>query len=244
MTFGQAVTVDTGSGTPELELDFEGIAKAAAYVSGSGTANLLFEYAVAENDVDADGIAIAANKLTLENGTIKVGTNNATLTHSAVAEDPGHKVEAVRPTLITSGDDTPKTSIDGLSVILTFSEAVEADTSFLNLRVNGANWPAAVVTVTGKTVEVSGFQHSSVRRTSLRYFWAGEASRTASAIGLRQSATRSPTASPTTSSTPSSSSPSPRSRRPIPTTPRRGWRPSPRAATRLPRRWQSRTGSC
>ena len=153
VTFGQAVTV---TGTPELDLDFEGVAKEAEYASGSGTANLLFEYTVAENDVDADGIAIGTDKLSLPGtATIKAGTTDVPLPHAAVAEDPGHKVEAVRPTLVVTGDDAPKTSIDGFHVILTFSEEIgEVNNDFMGVFTDRIPQAIRDSTMSGTTVDI------------------------------------------------------------------------------------------
>ena len=84
-------------------------------------------YTVAVGDVAAGGIAIAANKLT--GGTIYATgstTTSADLTHAAVAIDAGHKVDGIRPTLVTTGSDAPTTSTDGTQVILTFSEDISA----------------------------------------------------------------------------------------------------------------------
>lgn len=91
VTFSEDVTV---TGTPQLEIDVGGTAKTASYSSTSG-AKVVFSYTVEVGDSDDDGIAIGANKLTLNEGTIRDGTeNDATLTHSAVAADSGHKVSA------------------------------------------------------------------------------------------------------------------------------------------------------
>ena len=85
-------------------------------------------YTVAENDSAPNGIAIAANKLTLNGGTIKLSgytTVDAVLTHDAVAIDSGHKVDGMRPTLVTTGDDAPRRPrTDGTQVILTYSEDI------------------------------------------------------------------------------------------------------------------------
>ena len=125
VTFDGAVDI---TGTPQLELDFAGAAKAADCAAhGTDTTKLVCSYTVAENDSAPDGIAIAANKLTLNGGTIKRSgstTVDAVLTHDAVAIDAGHKVDGIRPTLVTTGDDAPKTSEDGTKVILTFSEDI------------------------------------------------------------------------------------------------------------------------
>ena len=90
MTFLGAVTVDTTGGRPGLELDFDGTAKPAAYDSGSGSTTLVLTYEVAENDADADGIAIGANRLTLNLGTLTSSSDTlvgAVLTHTAVLAD-------------------------------------------------------------------------------------------------------------------------------------------------------------
>ena len=76
-------------------------------------------YTVVENDSAPNGIAIAANKLTLNGGTI-----TADLDHAAVAIDAGQKVDGSRPTLVTTGADAPPPSTDGTKVILTFSETL------------------------------------------------------------------------------------------------------------------------
>ena len=92
--FSEAVTVDRAGGTPKLELDFDGKAKQATYASGTGTAALFFRYKVKANDMDADGIAIGANKLTLGGATILATADNTTaavLDHAAVPADPSHK---------------------------------------------------------------------------------------------------------------------------------------------------------
>ena len=91
VTFNENVTV---TGAPQLEIDVGGTAKMADYSSVSGAA-VVFIYTVVVGDSDSDGISIGANKLSLNSGTIKDSHgNDATLTHTAVAADDGHKVEA------------------------------------------------------------------------------------------------------------------------------------------------------
>ena len=68
VTFSTAVDV---TGTPQLELDIGGSAKQADYASGTGTTALVFSYRVAQNNADTNGIAIGANKLDLNSGTIQ-----------------------------------------------------------------------------------------------------------------------------------------------------------------------------
>ena len=130
VSFDESVIV---TGTPQLELDFDGTARTADY-SSANRAAVVFSYAVAADDIDTDGIAISANKLSLNEGTIKDDANNdATLTHDAVAADSGHKVEGsdtTAPTVsavaITSdpGDDDTYGLGDAVEVTVTFSEDV------------------------------------------------------------------------------------------------------------------------
>ena len=130
VTFSEYVII---TGTPQLELDLDGTATTADYRSTSGAA-VVFSYAVAAADIDTDGIAIGADKLTLNGGSIQDGgDNNAVLTHDAVAPDPGHKVEGTdttAPTVssvaITSdpGDDDTYGLGDSIEVTVTFSEDV------------------------------------------------------------------------------------------------------------------------
>ncbi len=93
VTFSEEVRV---TGRPQLELDFDGVAKVATYRAGTAT-TAVFRYRVREADTDADGIAIGANKLSLDRASIwdmGVPGNRADVTHDAVPADPGHKVSA------------------------------------------------------------------------------------------------------------------------------------------------------
>ena len=105
VTFSAAVTV---SGAPYLELDFgRQEARRADYAAGASTATALaFTYPVAAGDAAAAGIAIGANRLQRDGGTIGNESGmDAILTHAGVAADPAHKVDGVRPTLTVGRDD-------------------------------------------------------------------------------------------------------------------------------------------
>ena len=94
VTFSEDVTV---TGDPQLEIDVGGTAKTASFeeLDEAEGAGVGFRYTVAVGDTDTDGIAIAADKLSLNGGTIQDGAgNDAVLTHAAVAADSGHKVSA------------------------------------------------------------------------------------------------------------------------------------------------------
>ena len=96
VTFTESVTV---TGTPQVELTIGTSSKQASYTpTGSTTTKLVFEYTVVIGDEDTDGISIAANKLTLNSGTIKDAVGNAaTLTHTALTTQSSHKVAANVP---------------------------------------------------------------------------------------------------------------------------------------------------
>lgn len=111
VTFTEAVDV---TGTPQITLDVGGATKEADYASGTGTTELVFAYTILAGDTDADGVSIDANSLALNGGTIKDGAgNNATLTHSAVTDDSGHKVDTTAPSLSSPTDaETSDTEAD------------------------------------------------------------------------------------------------------------------------------------
>ena len=98
--FSEDVTV---TGSPQLELAIGSSNRTAVYESAEGSA-VVFSYTVAEGDSDDDGIAINANKLALNGGSIKDAANNdADLSHNALAAQDGHKVDGIRPRLSSLG---------------------------------------------------------------------------------------------------------------------------------------------
>ena len=162
VTFSAAVTV---TGTPQLEIDVSGTPTALDYSSGSGTTALVFTgYTVAANDEDANGLSIAANKLTLNSGTIKASAGDnpdAVLDHAAVAASANHKVDGIRPTLVTTGDNAPRTSTDGTKIILTFSENVD-----LQITATFATFFPVSVAGTAATVDLAEpHTHNSIELT-------------------------------------------------------------------------------
>ena len=130
-TFSEAVTVTTATtGTvvtgPRIGFTLGTATKHAVYDSGSGSKELLFDYVVAAGDVDADGIAVAANALELAGATIAdAASNAATLTHGGVAATASHKVDGVRPTVTSA-------AVSGSSLTVTFSENLGAAANLAN----------------------------------------------------------------------------------------------------------------
>ena len=154
VTFDAAVDI---TGTPQLELDFSGTAKAAACATGTNTTTMVCSYTVAVGDVAAGGIAIGANKLT--GGTITATgstTISADLDHGAVMIAAGHKVDGIRPTLLTAGNDAPTTSTDGTKVILTFSETISSVArSLITIQANSVTAATSAASAAGDKVELT-----------------------------------------------------------------------------------------
>ena len=155
VTFDEAVDI---TGSPQLELDFAGTAKAAACAAATNTTTMACSYTVAVGDSAPNGVAIAANKLS--GGTIYATGNtvaNADLDHVAVAIDNDHKVDGIRPTLVTTSPDAPTTSTDGTKVILTFSETLLSLVLRTNITIqaNGITLSTSAASVAGTKVELT-----------------------------------------------------------------------------------------
>ena len=104
VTFETPVAVDTTGGTPYLQFRLANTGGAVNreldYVSGSGTAVLIFEYVVqsGDNDTNANGILIRNNALKANGGAITHATTgrDARLNHGRPGNNgnfPGHKAD-------------------------------------------------------------------------------------------------------------------------------------------------------
>ena len=103
VTMSEATTVTTTGGTPQLALDIGGTTVQASYASGSGSTALVFNYTLQPGQTDADGIAVAANSMGLNGGTLKdAAGNNAALAHGAVATNASYRVDTTAPTATLS----------------------------------------------------------------------------------------------------------------------------------------------
>ena len=127
ITFSESADI---TGSPQVTLLIGSNERAATCAAATGTTTLVCSYEVTQGDNAPDGVGIKAKSLALNGGTIrKAGstTVNADLFHSAVAESiHQHKVDGIRPTLITTGPDAPRISTDGTKVFLRFSEALSS----------------------------------------------------------------------------------------------------------------------
>lgn len=121
VAFDQAVDI---GGTPRIELDIDPAAGAgevwAAYEGGSGTADLTFSHVVAAADISDGGVAVAANSLEANGGTIrsKATGQYADLSHAGLAPDPKHKADG----RLSPPEPTAPVFDDGAAATLSIDE--------------------------------------------------------------------------------------------------------------------------
>ncbi len=194
VTFSDAVNVDTSGGTPQLTIDMDPAdwgGKQATYQSGSGTSELIFAYEVVEPNYSSQGIAVLANTLALNGGTIRLaspyqptalGTTDADLSHTGLAHDPRHKVDwqqvsappppttttptvtAVAVSSDAGSDDTYRLG-DVIRITVTFSEAVDVSGSpQLEIDMDPAAWGAKwAAYASGSGTATLTFSHTVVQ---------------------------------------------------------------------------------
>ena len=105
-------------GSPQLELDFDGVPKTATYgvvrdgLPALSPIVLLVGYYVALGDQDADGYAIGPNKLSLNGGSIKDrGGNDALLSHPGVGPNAVGTVRAPNRAAAFAADNNPMRTV-------------------------------------------------------------------------------------------------------------------------------------
>ena len=103
--FAEGITVDTTNGTPGITLTVGTDAREASYVRGSTGRVLVFAYEATADDADTDGVAIGADALELNGGTIRQNdsTVDAGIAHQALLDRSGHKVDGSSTDPASSG---------------------------------------------------------------------------------------------------------------------------------------------
>ena len=94
LTFSEDVNV---TGSPRLKIDMDLAAwgeKWAAYEGGSGSASLTFTHTVVQPNYSTQGIAVLADSLELNGGTIRSASSDtsADLSHTRLNHNPDHRV--------------------------------------------------------------------------------------------------------------------------------------------------------
>ena len=126
---------------------------------------------IARGDLDLDGVAINANSVVLNGGSIRDGAgNDAVLTHSAVAENSNYIVDGVPATVrsvaITSDPGSDKTYGEGdtIEVTVTFSESVRVPRWYGS---NGISMPLLELNVGGVAKIARTHERSTITGTTL-----------------------------------------------------------------------------
>ncbi|PIW60180.1 Ig-like domain-containing protein [Shewanella sp. CG12_big_fil_rev_8_21_14_0_65_47_15] len=123
------VTVNTGGGTPRIAVTIGGTTRYAAYISGSGTTNLVFSYTVQVGDNDTDGIALASS-IDANGGTLLDGAgNDLVLTLHSVGSTIAILVDTAAPTVqsLNPVDGDVGVAV-GANFVLTMNEDIQLGT--------------------------------------------------------------------------------------------------------------------
>ena len=151
VSFDKTVIV---TGSPQLGLMVGSNTRQASY-QGVARNAVTFSYEVAADEIDSDGVSIAANALSRNSGTIRDSANqNAVLTHSALAASANHRVDGVKPVLQTA-------VVDETILTLTYDEPLAQPAprapSFFTVAVThpGSGRNAREVVVDGSVMTVT-----------------------------------------------------------------------------------------
>ena len=159
VTFDRAVTV---SGTPRLQIDFDSAAggeKWADFEGGSDTKVLTFGYEVVAADRSTQGVAVLANTLQLNGGTIKDAgdaTVNANLAHPERNHDANHKVDGS-----LAPDETPpafsSATVNERTLTVTFKEGLDSASAPAGdaFTVSGGRTGTGTASLSGATATVT-----------------------------------------------------------------------------------------
>ena len=153
VTFDSEVVVDTTNGTPQLTISTGDAANGFRprdmdYATGSGTATLVFTYAVRASDRDDNGFNVKANQIRLRGGSIKHATTDqdANLRHPATEWPDGPTTRKIDGRLLP-----PKAELTALSLTgVTLSPAFAAETTSYTATVAGST-TQTTVTATPET---------------------------------------------------------------------------------------------
>ncbi len=151
--FSETVTVDTTHGTPTLDLTVGNQSKPARYSPTPVSADVVFLYTVEDNDIDTDGVSIAAGRIVLNDGAIQdLADNPAVVAYEEVPPQAGHKVDGVKPELRSA-------TVDGAMLVLTYNEVLDEDsipaTSDFTVNVEGAERPLTQILVSESAVTLT-----------------------------------------------------------------------------------------
>ena len=123
VTFDTDVTV---TGTPCIKIRLssgEAGERSACYESGGGTTRLIFVYEVVALDSSTQGVAVVANMLDLNSGTIRgADAVDASPAYPGLNHNSDHKVETTAPRF-------DRATVDRTTLRVTFNEALDPDSA-------------------------------------------------------------------------------------------------------------------
>ena len=158
VTFSEAVDV---TGAPQLTIDMDPAEwgeKLVDYASGSGTTALTFDHEVVEPNYSPQGIAVLANSLALNGGTIRSVSSqaDADLSHDGTEHDPEHKADwRLAPPAPPPTSKSPLTpdlgaaTAPSVTAVAVTSDAGDDDTYFLGETITITVTFSEAVGVTG-----------------------------------------------------------------------------------------------
>ena len=164
VSFASPVVVDVTDGTPTLDLRIGVTDRQAAYESGSGTADLRFEYTVANGETDMSGVKVRADSLATNGGTIRHPAGlDATLEHDGLGADPRHAVTSAVPTAIVLTIDPDTIREDASTTQISVTASLESGsgthpdplTVAVGLLDDPAQYTSTTVEITIPTGQVS-----------------------------------------------------------------------------------------
>ena len=156
-TFSEAITVVTSGGTPSIDGVVGSVLREAAYVSGSGSTQLVFRYATQVGDADIDGI-VSLSPIQLNGGTLQDAAGNDSALTFAAPTTTGVLVDSTAPSIakMLAPSDGRYREGQVLELTANFDEnvTVAGGTPTLALTIGSTSQSAAYVSGSGSSALV------------------------------------------------------------------------------------------
>ena len=208
VTFEGTVSVDTAGGTPRLKIKMDPTWGEfwASYAGGDGTNALTFTHTVAEPNTSPRGIAVLANTLQANGGTIRLAATNANarLGHTGLGHNASHKVNwRLSPPVATTppGAPTGVTVTGESSTSLSVSWTAPSDTGSAAIAgyelrwhagasdpANASDWTETGDVGAGTSATIADLAADTAYRVQVRARGDGKGSWSSSGAGRTQAA--------------------------------------------------------
>lgn len=168
LTFSKTVYVDTSSGTPYFLMETGVTDRQAVYISGSGTGNLVFRYAIMSGDTSSD-LDYVAGAIQLDSGTIKdapVSGKDAVLALPApaggnsLADSKDIVIDTIPIVVSVISTDGNYGNTDTVDVELVFSEVVNVAGGVPSIMLETGAVDSAVNYSSGTGTDTLVFQYT------------------------------------------------------------------------------------